>query len=185
MVDRPREEFDAVVAARKGEADAWEVIVRLHQQIAFRTAFLIVRDPHEAEDAMQEGFVRAWQALHKYDVNRPLRPWLLSIVANEARNRRRSAGRREGLALRVASTGSGDAVPSPEKPQVAPDERRQLLRAVDDLSEPMRLVVIARYFLELSEEETSEMLGIPPGTVKSRLSRALDGLREKLEAQYA
>jgi len=101
-------------------------------------------------------------------------------VANEARNRRRSANRQAGLALRAGVLGSrpsGDAAPSPEEAALAGERRRVLLAAVNGLSEPDRLVVTCRYFLDLSEAETAEVLGWPKGSVKSRLSRALVRLR--------
>ena len=109
----------------------------------------------------------------------PFRPWLLQIVANEARNRRRAAGRRAGLALRAAAEGSsGGAAPSPEGVLLAAEERERLLEAVNALREEERLVIACRYFLELSEEETAAALDVRIGTVKSRTSRALDHLRE-------
>jgi RNA polymerase sigma-70 factor (ECF subfamily) len=106
---------------------------------------------------------------------------VLQIVANEARNQRRSLNRRTDLSLRVADQlGTGGAAPSPERLAEATEERAQLLRAVNSLRQEDRLVVACRYFLELSSEETADVLGWPQGTVKSRLSRALDRLREQL-----
>ena len=104
-------------------------------------------------------------------------------MANEARNRRRGAGRRTGAELRArAATPSGDAAPSPES-RILDDERRtSLFAALNELREDDRLVVAYRYFLDLSEAETAAALGVRPGTVKSRLSRALARLRERLEA---
>ena len=90
---------------------------------------------------------------------------LLAIVANEARNRRRSAGRREALALRAAAQApSGGAAPSPEGQAVAADERRRLLDLVEALPEDQRLVVALRTFLDLSEQETAAVLGVRPGS---------------------
>ena len=101
-----------------------------------------------------------------------MRPWLLQIVANEARNRRRSEGRRERLALRASS---GEAAPSPEDDSV---DRERLLGALEQLSDEHRLVLGCRYLLELSEDETAAALDVPLGTVKSRTARALERLRE-------
>ena len=104
------------------------------------------------------------------------------IVANEARNRVRSSGRRHQLDLRLTEGfRPGDAVPSPEAVAVALDERRRLLELVNSLGEDDRMVIASRYFLELSGEETAAALGIPEGTVKSRLSRALARLRARVE----
>jgi len=156
--------------------------VRAHQGIAFRTAFLIARDPSDAEEAAQDGFVKAYRALGRFRSGAPFRPWLLQIVANEARNRRRSAGRRANLALRLADEARpGDAVPSPEAELLAGDRRAELLAAVEGLREEERLVVSCRFFLGLSEDETAQTLGLKLGTVKSRTSRALAQLREEVE----
>ncbi len=104
-------------------------------------------------------------------------------MANEARNRVRSAGRRERLALRVAEERRpGGAVPSPEAALLGSEQREELLAAVAGLAEPDRQVIACRYFLELTEEETAAALGCRRGTVKSRLSRALARLRERMEA---
>jgi len=156
--------------------------VRAHQGIAFRTAFLIARDPSDAEEAAQDGFVKAYRALGRFRSGAPFRPWLLQIVANEARNRRRSAGRRANLALRVVDEARpGDAVPSPEAELLSVERRGELLAAVEGLREEERLVVSCRFFLGLSEDETAQTLGLKRGTVKSRTSRALAQLREEVE----
>ena len=150
-----------------------------YQGIAFRTAYVIARNAGDAEDAAQEGFVKAWRALGRFREGAPFRPWLLRIVANEASNRRRSAGRRAGLALRAATQEpSGDAAPSPESALLSSEQRAELLAAVDGLPDEQRDVVALRYFLGLSEAEVAETLGIPQGTVKSRTARALERLRE-------
>ena len=153
--------------------------MRAHQGIAFRTAHLVAGSAAEAEEAAQEGFIKAYRALGRFRPGSPFRPWLLQIVANEARNRRRSEGRRAALALRAAAEGtSGGAAPSPEGALVTGEDRERLLEAVNVLREEERLVIACRFFLELSEEETAAALGVRPGTVKSRTSRALEHLRE-------
>jgi RNA polymerase sigma factor (sigma-70 family) len=172
-------ESDLVEAARRGDGVAFAELVRAHQEIAFRTAYLITRNAADAEDAAQDGFVKAYYALPRFRRGAPLRPWLLRIVANEARNRRRSEGRRQALALRAADrVPSGDAAPSPEGQAVAADERARLLEALEELPDDQRLTVACRYLLDLSEEETAAALGVRRGTVKSRLARALERLRE-------
>ena len=155
--------------------------MREHQGIAFRTAYLITGSAADAEESAQDGFVKAYRALGRFRRGAPFRPWVLEIVANEARNRRRSSGRRTALALRAAGeVPSGDAAPSPEGAVLAAEEREGLLAAVNRLREDDRLVIGCRYFLELSEEETAGALGVRRGTVKSRLSRALERLRAEL-----
>ena len=159
---------------------AYEELVRRHQDVAVRTAYVISPDG-DAEDAVQEAFVKAYAALGRFRAGSPFRPWLLRIVTNEARNRRRSAGRRTGLALRVAEDRRpGDAAPSPESAVLADETRATLLAAVNALRREDQEIIGARYFLELSEAESAEALGLARGTVKSRLSRALDRLRAEL-----
>ena len=138
-------------------------------------AYLITRNAAQAEDATQDGLVKAWRAFGRFRADAPMRPWLLKIVANEARNRRRSAGRRESLALRASP---GEAAPSPEEAAVAAEEQARLLAALDGLKEDHRLVLACRHLLDLSEAETAAALGVRVGTVKSRTARALDALRE-------
>jgi RNA polymerase sigma factor (sigma-70 family) len=179
VVGRPLEETELIERARRGDARAYEELVHTYQGIAFRTAYLISGNAADAEDAAQDGFVKAFYALGRFRAGAPFRPWVLQIVANEARNRRRSAGRREGLALRAASErSSGDAAPSPEAALLDSELHSALLAQVNGLPEEQRLVIACRYFLDLSEEETANVLGVRRGTVKSRTSRALDRLRE-------
>jgi RNA polymerase sigma factor (sigma-70 family) len=182
VVSRPLTEDELVERARRGDGDAFARLVRDHQEIAFRTAYLITRNAADAEDAAQDGFVKAHRALGRFRRGAPFRPWVLQIVANEARNRRRSAGRREGLALRaaVAEAPSGGAAPSPEGTVLAGERRETLLAALDRLRPEDRDVLGCRYLLELSEEETAAALDLRRGTVKSRTARALERLRAEL-----
>jgi len=169
--------------ARGGDLDAYEQLVRLHQQTAFRTALVLTRNAADAEEAAQDGFVKAWRALGRFDAARPFRPWLLAIVANEARNRRRSAGRRELLAVRAGAepATASSAGGSPEGALLVAERDASLAAALERLDERDRQVIACRYLLELSEAETAAALGCRAGTVKSRLSRALERLRAQPE----
>lgn len=162
MEDRPPQEAELIARAKGGELDAYEEIVRRHQTIAFRTAWVITRSAADAEEAAQDGFVKAHAALPRFREGSPFRPWLLAIVANEARNRVRGAGRQVRIAQRVV------------------EERDRLLAAIERLPQPAREAITCRYLLELSEEETAATLDCPRGTVKSRISRALERLRLEL-----
>jgi RNA polymerase sigma-70 factor, ECF subfamily len=176
---RPPGERELVLRAQRGDERAFAELVRGEWEVAFRVAVLTTGDATEAEDAAQEAIAKAWQALPRFDPGRPLRPWLLRIVGNEARNRRRSAGRRTRLALvAAAATPSGDAAPSPESTLVARDEQSRLLAELDALPDGARAVLACRYLLDLSEEETAAALRLRRGTVKSRTARALERLRE-------
>ena len=179
---RPLDESDLIGRAKRGDTHAYEELVYAHQGLAFRTAYVIVGNAADAEDAAQDGFVKAWRALGRFREGAPFRPWLLQIVANEARNRRRSAGRRAHLALRAATEQpSGDAAPSPEASLLSAEMRGALLAAVNELPEDQRVVIALRFFAGLSEHEVAEALSLPEGTVKSRSARALDRLRESYD----
>jgi RNA polymerase sigma factor (sigma-70 family) len=173
-VARELTEGELVALACRGDGDAYASLVRAHSDIAFRTAMLITQDAAEAEEAAQDAFVKAWRSLGRFRAGEPWRPWLLTIVANEARNRRRSAGRRQALALRVVPH---TQAPSAETTVLAGETRATLLTALARLRDDDRLVLGCRYLLELSEAETAAALGVRPGTVKSRTSRALERLR--------
>ena len=171
------EDHELVERARSGDVGAFEALVVRHQRAAVQVAYAIA--PADAEDAAQEAFVKAYRALGRFRAGAPFRPWLLRIVANQARNQRRGSGRRAGLALRVAGQGTG-VVPSPEDAVLRGFERAELLRALEALGERDRLVLVYRYFVGLSEAEMAVALGCRPGTVKSRLARALARLRALL-----
>jgi RNA polymerase sigma factor (sigma-70 family) len=176
----PSEDAELTERARDGDVRAFEELVTRYQGIAFRVAWLVVHNRGEAEDAVQEAFVKAYGALPRFRPGAPFRPWILRIVANEARNRGRSARRREGLALRAAAADTGDAAPSPEVAALAREDAEALVAALDRSSERDRLVIAYRFLFEMNEAETAEALGVRPGTVRSRLSRALARLRAEL-----
>ena len=174
----PGEEM-LVERACRGDPAAFEELVLTYQSLAFRTAFVIAGDAADAEEAAQDGFVKAHRALRRFRRGQPFRPWLLAIVANEARNRRRSRGRRAALALRAAAE-PGGAGNDPEEAALAAERRERILTAVERLRDDDRDVLACRYLLELSEDETAAALGIARGTVKSRTHRALSRLEEEL-----
>jgi RNA polymerase sigma-70 factor, ECF subfamily len=174
---RPLDEATLVARAKRGDAAAYEELVRMHQAIAFRIALVAAGERADAEEAVQDGFVKAYRALGRFREGAPFRPWLLRIVGNEARNRRRSAGRRTGLTLRAAAAASGDAAPSPEAAALSHERRDELLAALAALDERDRDVLVHRFLLDLGEEETAAALGVRRGTVKSRTSRALERMR--------
>jgi RNA polymerase sigma factor (sigma-70 family) len=175
---RPLEDGELVRRARQGDERAYDALVQAHQSIALRVAYVICPSAGDAEDATQEAFVKAWRALGRFADGRPFRPWLLAIVANEARNRRRSAGRAARMALRACDDrASGAAAESPEDAVLASERRRALVDALERLGDADREVIACRWFLDLSEEETAAAVGCARGTVKSRLSRAMGRLR--------
>jgi RNA polymerase sigma factor (sigma-70 family) len=175
-------EESLLARAREGDVRAYEELVARHQAVAFRVAWLVTRSAPDAEEAAQDGFVKAYRDLGRFRQGEPFRPWLLAIVGNEARNRRVAAGRRERLVLRAGEGRPVMVTQAAEAEALAAAEREELLAAVTRLPERDRLVVGARFFLELNEAETAAALGVRKGTVKSRLSRALERLRKEIEA---
>ena len=180
MTPRSDDDAELITRARSGDRDAYGMLVRRHERIAFRTAYVVCGDAAEAEDAAQEAFVKAYRALDRFREGAPWRPWLLKIVVNEARNRRRSAGRREHLAVRAARDATVTEAAPADVTALLHAERGELAQALARLEPAQREVVILRHVLDLSEEDTAAALGCRRGTVKSRLSRGLARLREDL-----
>lgn len=174
---------DALIVrqAQQGDATAYEELVRRHEQVAFRTAWLILGDGDDARDATQSGFLKAWLAIRRVDPAQPFQPWLLTIVANEARNRRRS--RRRWLA-RVLPEDRVEllAEPGPDLEQVVAgrDELATILQHLVTMEETDRVTLWCRYVLDLGEQETASVMDCAVGTVKSRTHRAMERLRARL-----
>ena len=177
------DESTLVRHAANGDTAAWEPLVLAHQEAVFRLSYLLLGDPDDAEDVAQETFLRAWNHLKRFDTTRPLRPWLLSIASNLASNRRRSAGRYLA-ALTRAFRDEPTSSASTEDKSAREMEARDLWKAVQTLGLADQQIVYLRYFLELSVVETAQALNIPEGTVKSRLSRALERLRGIIQQDF-
>jgi RNA polymerase sigma-70 factor (ECF subfamily) len=158
-------------------------LVRRHAPVAQRAAVLLGAGS-EADDVVQEAFVKAYGALPRFREGAAFRPWLLRIVANETRNLVRSRSRRsrrEELATLPDSVlAAGESALDPAVQAVSIERRAELVSALRALPEQLRLVVTCRYLLDLDEHETATVLGWPRGTVKSRLHRALGRLRTQL-----
>jgi RNA polymerase sigma-70 factor (ECF subfamily) len=169
--------------ARAGDADAWDTLVRTHQEAVFRLAYLLLGHAKDAEDVAQETFIRAYRHLDTFDTSRSLRPWLLSIAANLARNRLRSVGRYLYHLGRMARL-NPEPISNVETDAAARAEAQALWKAVGRLDTVDQQIIYLRFFLELPVEETAETLNIAPGTVKSRLHRALGRLRGVVESDF-
>jgi RNA polymerase sigma-70 factor (ECF subfamily) len=182
--DAPRDQLEdrLVERARHGDFDAFGELVRRHRPSALRVGTVVLGTPDGADDILQEATERAWRAMGRFRAGAAFRPWLLRIVANAARNERRSKGRRAGLAVRAAIAGARDAAGSAEDAVVTELERQRVIAALNRLDADDRLTIGLRFFEQLSEREMAEVLDCPAGTVKSRLSRAKARLREELEA---
>ena len=174
---------ELLIRARAGDLAAFAQLLERHRVPAARVAALLA-GADAAADVLQDAFVRAHRALDTFDEERPVRAWLLAIVANQARNHRRSQWRRADLRLRMAGRRADDAA-SPEDAVLGAERRRIVLDAVNRLPEKDRVVIVCRYLLELTEAETVAVTGWPAGTVKSRLSRALGRLHAGLSGGMA
>ena len=175
------EEANLIRQARRGDAAAWELLVRQHQAAVFRLGYLLLRSPAEAEDVAQEAFVRAFVSLDRFDEERPFQPWLLQITRNLAKNRLRSLSRYWGMVKRWW----WEADTAVTATSLSQNESAQLWQAVQRLRPHAQEVIYLRYFLELSEAETAVALNVPSGTVKSRLHRALQQLKLVIELDFA
>jgi RNA polymerase sigma-70 factor, ECF subfamily len=181
--EAPFEEPELIRRARQGESSAWTALMHLHQEPIFRFAYLLMGDADEAEDIAQETFIRAYRALDHFDIQRPMRPWLLRIAANLASNRRRSFGRYFS-ALQRAFQQENPAQKGVEQQSQQAGRAREVWEAVRQLKPVDAQVIYLRYFLELSTDEVAQALDVPAGTVKSRLHRASDRLRQVIEQRY-
>jgi len=143
--------------------------VTAFQPAVFRAAYLILRDRSGAEDVAQETFIRAFHALERSDPGDGVRPWLYRIAVNTALNELRRRKRESAAYSRVAPSDQADPAADPETRSIVAD-------AIDKLPDHLRIPVICRYYLDLSEAEMARVLRIRPGTVKSRLHLARKAL---------
>jgi RNA polymerase sigma-70 factor (ECF subfamily) len=181
--------------AREGDASAFDVLIRRHDKHLYRIARSVLPDEQEAEDAVQEAYMRAFVGLRGFRGAASLRTWLTRIVLNEAIRRRRSrrstvdltalheAQERSRKPIHTASLTAPDQ--DPERAAAQNQIREMLEKAIDELPAAFRLVLVLRDVEEVSTEETANLLGIPEETVKTRLHRARRALRESLGAQLA
>lgn len=177
-------ETELITRARRGDETAWEALVSQYQQVAFRLAYLLLGNSDEAQDVTQDAFIRAFRAIDRFDTTRPFRPWLLSITANLARNRQRAIGRYVEALRRMILADPELATNTDNNDGQSRQASHRLWQAVRRLSSTDQEIIYLRYFLELSEAETSATLDIAHGTVKSRLHRALKHLQAVVEREF-
>jgi RNA polymerase sigma-70 factor (ECF subfamily) len=172
-------EADLLAKAQGGNLFAFEEIVKRYQKRVYGTAMRILRRHDLADDVVQDAFLRAYQALGRFDRQRPFGPWICRIAANLAVNHVRSPeSREEELPESLAETAAPDA--GPLRGILESEGREVLDRAMERLSPEQRAVFVLRVFEELSYQEIADALEISPGTVMSRLSRARERLRTAL-----
>jgi RNA polymerase sigma factor (sigma-70 family) len=179
------EEAELVSRARRGDHDAYEFLMRRHEQAAFRAAFLTVGSAADAEDVAQEAFVKAFRALGRFRAGSPFRPWLLRIVGNEARNHRRATGRRDFHHYRAATLEPVGPADTPDEQLLRGEERRRLLATVNDLPPGERTAIVARYLVGLTDGEAAAVLNVSRTAFKMRAWRGLQRLRRELREDEA
>src|SRR6058998_2720118 len=159
--------------AQSGSVSDLEALFRHHWPRAYRAAYLVVHDSAAAEDIAQEAFLAAVRSLDRFDRRRPFGPWLHRIVVNRAIDwsRARALRRESGDAALEAVA----AAPAPDNPH-----SRSLAAALAELSPEHRAVIVLRHLLEYTPGEIADALGLPRGTVNSRLRRGLDELAGRL-----
>ena len=172
--------------ALAGDEDAYSNIVEAFQRPVYNLCYRMLGDPLEAEDAAQETFWRAYQALHHYDQKRPFPTWLLSIAAHYCIDQQRKR-RMPILSIELLpEEDAPDSAPSPEKVVSELEESSQMRRLLSKLGPQDRAAVILRYWYEFSEEEIARSLSLTVSAVKSRLHRARRELAQNWqEAQVA
>jgi len=180
-----REELDERLAARAAAGDrrAFEALVTRHRHAVYRLCWSVTGNPADADDAAQETFLRVYRALPSYDPERPFGPWLRKIAWNCGLSARRNG---QAGVPKV----SGEELPDPADPAGGPEdeasgneEKRRVAAAMAALPEELRTVIVLRAMEGLSYAEIAEAVGIPAGTVMSRLSRARERLLAALSAR--
>ncbi|PZR93767.1 MAG: RNA polymerase [Candidatus Nephthysia bennettiae] len=163
-----------IVRAQGGDREAFEEAFRPLYDDAFRLAIAMLQDRAEAEDALQEALLKAWRKLHTFRVGTGLRPWFLTVVANQCRSIRRT---RWWSVQRLAVIEISHPGPSQEP------ERLDLRRALSLMPAAQRLLLVLHYYLDMSFEEMAQVVGGRPEAVKSRTYRALRKLRTSVLAE--
>ncbi len=181
-------DFELATRAARGDTSAFECIMRRHNQLLFRTARSILRSDDEAQDALQEAYLRAWRAIGAFREEARLSTWLARIVINEALGRLR---RRDAVVIPLDASpeGSGDLAeagvpddPASEPERAAMREEIGLLieRRIDRLPDAYRTVFVLRAVEEMSVADTAQALALTEATVRTRFLRARSMLREHL-----
>jgi RNA polymerase sigma-70 factor (ECF subfamily) len=175
---------DAELLARavRGDHDAYADLVRPHERVAYRVAAAITGGSADAEEAMQNAFVKAYRSLHRFRSGAPFRPWLLKIVVREAHNVVRAERRHTRLGVRAAAEhGTGTA--GPDEALLAREEVETVLGALARLPRADRVALALRYFAELPDKDAAALLGTTAQAYRVRLVRARRRLQSLLEEE--
>lgn len=169
-------ESNLISQAQRGNRGAFSELVRLHRIGVINVVYRMSGDAQFAEDVAQEAFLRAWTNLHNYKPTSPFKNWLLRIATNAALDQIR----RERETVTLESVQLNSAEPSPEAAFAQKEVDVQVQQAILELPPASRAVLVLREFEGLSYKEIADSLGIPLGTVMSRLNYARSSLRQKL-----
>jgi len=171
-----------VTKARLGDADAFRALVERHSRPLFRLAFRMTGNQHDAEDVVQESFLRAWRQLGRFDERASFGTWLYRIASNCSLDLMRSGKRRSAdyqVEDPVLALPSGD--PTPERVAMSGEVRERVAEAMDELSAFERTAFVLRHFEGMRIEDVSRVLGCQPGAAKHSVFRAVQKLRRALE----
>ena len=175
----PTDDRALIVQARAGDLAAWGTLVKRHQQAVYNVCYRLLNNRHDAEDMVQESFIRAWRKLAMFDEKRPFAPWMKRVAANVCFNHLKSQAADE-----VPLDEERDAAPALEQPGQAQARRESaetVRSAIATLPAPYRIALELRHFQELSYDEMAATLNLPKNTVRSHLHRARKLLAERLK----
>ena len=178
------DDLQAIRRLKQGDLGGLEILMQRYQVKAARTAFLITHDESIAQDVVQETFIRICQRIQQFDESRPFEPYLIRSVVHAALNAVR--GREKFTSLEDESTKVEnllDRAASVESHVESTQLQHEILNALSKLSPRQRAAIVQRYYLEMSEQEMSEALDSPPGTVKWLLNAARTRLRSLLGSE--
>lgn len=183
IIDAGSDTETLIHRAQSGDSRAIEFLVRRYQNYVYRLCYLVMQNEPDAEDMSQEALIRACRALPRFEIREGIsfEAWLYRIAVNCCRSRMR----RKWIQVLPWTSVNHEAAASvderPERRLIQEEQRNEVLRAVNSLSERHRLVIILRYYADLTNEEIATVLSIPSGTVRSRLHTA----RQRLKVQLA
>ncbi len=173
------------VSAQAGDAGAFRCLVERTHPMAFRLAFRLLTDDHDARDAAQESFIRLWDHLDRYDPTQRFETWFYRIVTNVAMDRLRARKRRWGVFPRTDRRAIDAADPSTLESAGANAELAGIIRTLtDDLPERQRAVIVLRDLQDCSTEEVAEILGISVASVKTNLHYARARIRSLMQSRF-
>ena len=183
--ESPADEAPLLQAAQAGDGRAFAELVRRYQRAIYAVAYGFMRSPADADDVAQETFVRAYRALGRFRVGEPLYPWLARIATNAALSQLRSRRRKPETPLEplLEAGRQWSAGDDPAERAAEAERARHLKEAMAELTPEHQAVLVLRVVEDLSYDEIARTLGVPAGTVMSRLSRARAELRAKLAAR--